>query len=83
MIDGAVQGRRAVRVAEGLQQDFSLHHTLSLFLLQALEELDPERDTYPLDVVSLVESILENPFAVLKRQVDTFGDRFGRVADSI
>jgi len=71
VIDGAVQGRRAVRVAEGLQRDFSLHHTLSLFLLQALEELDPDRDTYPLDVVSLVESILENPFAVLKRQVET------------
>lgn len=71
VLDGAVQGRRAVRVAEDLQQDFSLHHTLSLFLLQALDELDPERETYPLDVVSLVESILENPFAVLKRQVET------------
>ena len=71
VVEGAVQGRNAVRVAEDLQRDFSLHHTLSLFLLQALEELDPDRETYPLDVVSLVESILENPYAVLKRQVDT------------
>ena len=67
----AVKGRSAVRVAEDLQHDFSLHHTLSLFLLQALEELYPERDTYPFDIVSLVESILENPSAVLKRQVET------------
>lgn len=60
-----------VRVAEGLQEDFSLHQTLSLFLLQALDELDAERETYPLDVLSVVESILENPYAVLKRQVET------------
>lgn len=71
VVEGAVQGRRAVRVAEGLQREFSLHHTLSLFLLQALEALDPDQDSYALDVVSLVESILENPFAVLKRQVET------------
>ncbi len=69
VLDGAVQGRRAVRVAEDLQRDFSLHHTLSLFLLQAIEALDPDTETYPLDIVSMVESILENPFAVLKQQV--------------
>ncbi|MEM6290769.1 MAG: DUF3516 domain-containing protein [Myxococcota bacterium] len=64
-------GPRVVQVAEGLQRDFSLHQTLSLFLLEALEALDPDAETYPLDVVSMVESILENPFAVLKQQVAT------------
>lgn len=66
----AVGSRSAVVVAEGLQRDFSLHHTLSLFLVQALEELDPASPDYALQVVSLVESILENPFALLRRQVD-------------
>jgi superfamily II RNA helicase len=53
-----------------LQKDFSLHHTLSLFLLAALAELDPNAPTYTLDVITWVEAILENPKAVLIRQVD-------------
>jgi hypothetical protein len=65
-----VRGRSAVRVAEGLQRDFSLHQTLSLYLLDTLAFLDPASEDYALDVVSLVEAILENPQAVLRRQVD-------------
>lgn len=52
-------------LAPGLQHDFSLHHTLSLFLVQALPAYDPASPTYVLDVVGLVESILENPRPVL------------------
>ena len=67
-----------VAIATELQRDFSLHHTLSLFLVHILAELElvrqPEggRDapSYALDVLSLVESILENPQAVLYAQVD-------------
>lgn len=62
--------RRCVRVSPELQRDFSLHHTLSLYLLDALGQLDPEQPGYALDVLSLVESILENPRAVLVRQLD-------------
>ena len=32
-----------VRVAPGLQRDFSLHHTLSLYLVETLPKLDPDR----------------------------------------
>lgn len=57
-------------LAGGLQRDFSLNHTLSLYLLQALEALDPNSETFAPDVLSLVEAILENPQVVLFRQVD-------------
>ncbi|HVZ71891.1 MAG TPA: DUF3516 domain-containing protein [Polyangia bacterium] len=65
----AVRGR-VVEVSGELQKDFSLNQTLSLYLLEALEALDKESPTYALDVLTLVESILENPDAVLFRQLD-------------
>jgi superfamily II RNA helicase len=55
----------AVRVSQGLQRDFSLHHTLALYLVDALFMLDPQAEDYALDVVSLSESILEDPRAIL------------------
>jgi superfamily II RNA helicase len=65
----AVRGR-VVEVSGDLQRDFSLNHTLSLYLLEALGMLDRESPTYALDVLTLVESILENPDVVLFRQLD-------------
>lgn len=59
-----------VRVSPELQRDFSLHHTLSLYLLDALAQLEPSSPDFAFDVLSLVESILENPRAVLLRQLD-------------
>src|SRR3954471_17076705 len=61
---------RAVEINDELQLDFSLHHTLSLFLVDALERLDREAPTYALDVLTLVESIVENPDVVLRKQLD-------------
>jgi superfamily II RNA helicase len=57
-----------VRVAETLQHNFSLHHSLSLYLVAALELLDPRSPDYALDLVTLLESILENPEVVLRAQ---------------
>src|SRR4051812_25526738 len=57
-------------VAEHLQSDFSIHHTLGLWLLDTLPRLDPTTETYALDVLTLVESILENPTPVLWAQLD-------------
>ena len=59
-----------VVVAEDLQWDFSLHQALSLFALSALEELDPASPTYAVDALTVVESILEDPDVILRRQVD-------------
>jgi superfamily II RNA helicase len=59
-----------VRVAPGLQRDFSLNQTLSLYLLDTLPKLDPQSENYALDVLTLVESILESPQVVLYAQLD-------------
>jgi superfamily II RNA helicase len=66
---GSGTGTRA-RVSDDLQRDFSLHHTLSLYLLETLGLLDVESDTHDLDVLTLIESILENPNVILQRQLD-------------
>ncbi|MBW2388183.1 MAG: DUF3516 domain-containing protein [Deltaproteobacteria bacterium] len=57
-----------VRVSEDLQPDFSLHHALSLYLVEALEALRSEGAERALDLLGLVESILENPRALLIAQ---------------
>jgi len=62
--------RFRVRVSPELQDDFSLHHTLSLYLIDAIHALDPADPDYALDVVSLVEAILENPRPILFAQED-------------
>jgi superfamily II RNA helicase len=59
-----------VRVAEDLQRDFSLNQTLSMYLVDTVERLDKASETYALDLLSLVESILENPRVVLLAQLD-------------
>ena len=70
LIRGGANGRARVQVTPGLQRDFSLNHTLSLYLLAALESLDRTAETYALDVLTLVESILEDPDVVLYSQLN-------------
>jgi len=59
-----------VTVDEDLQVDFSLFHNLSLFLIEAIEGLDADNPEHALDLLSLVESVLEDPTIVIRRQVD-------------
>ncbi len=61
---------RLVRVTVDLQIDFALNQPLSPFVLEAVEHLDRDSETYPLDVLSVVESVLENPGTVLRAQLD-------------
>jgi superfamily II RNA helicase len=67
-----IEGYRGAyaRPAPGLQRDFSVFHTLALYLLDTLPKIPAERETYALDVLSMVESILENPDPVLWKQLD-------------
>jgi superfamily II RNA helicase len=58
-----------VRVSGELQRDFSLNQTLALYLVDTLERLDPASESYALDVLTLVESIVENPMVVLLAQL--------------
>jgi superfamily II RNA helicase len=57
-----------VVINDDLQRDFSMHHSLSLYLVEALEMLDPSTPSYALDALSFVEAILENPGVVLDAQ---------------
>ncbi len=59
---------RTLQLALELQADFALNQPLASFALVAFELLDPESDTYSLDVLSVVESILDDPFPVLMAQ---------------
>ncbi|MEV5571623.1 DUF3516 domain-containing protein [Spirillospora sp. NPDC052269] len=61
------QGRYA-RVAVDLQEDFALNQPLSAFALAAFEILDPGSPTYALDVLSVIESTLDDPRQVLAAQ---------------
>ncbi len=59
---------RTARVHVDLQRDFSLFQTLSLYLVETLALLDLASPSYSVDLVSLAESILENPTVVLQAQ---------------
>ncbi|MBM4374284.1 MAG: DUF3516 domain-containing protein [Deltaproteobacteria bacterium] len=72
--DPCVPWRRRLQVNVDLQQDFSLHHALSLYLVEALAVLDRESPDYPLDVLSFVEAILEDPKPILGKQLDRVKD---------
>jgi len=60
-------GRRYVLTVD-LPDDFALNQELAHFALAALDVLDPEAETYALDVVSVVEAVLEPPRQVLWAQ---------------
>jgi superfamily II RNA helicase len=64
-----------LRVNVDLQDDFSMDQTLSLYVIETLPLLDAESSAYALDVLTLVESILENPELILRRQLDRIRDR--------
>jgi len=61
---------RKLRVNIELQDDFSLHQALSLYLIDTLPLLDRESPDYPFNVLTLCESIVEDPDQILRRQVD-------------
>ncbi len=74
LVDAGIVGvdaetRRPI-VHVDLQEDFSLHHALSLWLIDALARLDPQAPTHALDVLTLVESILEDPDYILRQQLE-------------
>ncbi len=58
-----------------LPDDFALDQPLSPFLLAALELLDPESETYALDVISMAEATLEDPWQSLRAQQRGARDR--------
>ena len=70
---------RIVRLTVDLQQDFALNQPLSTFALAAFELLDPESPSYALDMVSVVESTLDDPRQILAAQQNKArGEAVGR-----
>ncbi|MFC7387965.1 DEAD/DEAH box helicase [Sphaerisporangium rhizosphaerae] len=63
------QGRMA-RLTVDLQEDFALNQALATFALAAFELLDAESPVYPLDIVSIVESTLDDPRQILHAQLN-------------
>jgi superfamily II RNA helicase len=59
---------RIVRLTVDLQFDFALNQPLSPFALAAIDLFDMESPSYPLDVVSIIESTVDDPRPVLSQQ---------------
>jgi superfamily II RNA helicase len=59
---------RLVEIDYELQENFALNQPLAPFLIHALPQLDREDENYPLAVLALVESVLDQPFPILLAQ---------------
>nr|WP_282440039.1 DEAD/DEAH box helicase [Corynebacterium simulans] len=59
---------RPYHLVRELPRDFALNQPLGPFALAALTLLDPESETYTLDVISVFEAILDDPRQVLVAQ---------------
>ncbi len=67
---------RKLRINVELQDDFSLNQTLALYCIDTLGSIDTTAEDYSLKVLSLVESILEDPDIILRKQLDKLkGDK--------
>lgn len=60
-LDAPDEDGRNVRLSVDMPENFALTNPLSSFAVAAFEILDPDSATYPLDVVSILESTLEDP----------------------
>ncbi len=57
-----------IRLTVDLQANFALNQPLSPFALAVFELLDPASPTYALDMVSILESTLDDPRPILSQQ---------------
>ena len=64
-----------LRVNIELQDDFSMDQVLSLYLLETIPLMDPQAPDYALVLLTLVESILEDPDIILRKQLDKVKDQ--------
>ncbi|ALA67284.1 DEAD/DEAH box helicase [Corynebacterium lactis RW2-5] len=68
VVENSHEGKCRPALTMELQRDFALNQPLSPFALAALELLDPDKPDYALDVISVFESILEDPRPLLVAQ---------------
>lgn len=73
-------GESAIAFAREVPGDFALNSPLAPFALAGLDLLDRESQDYALDVVSVVESVQENPMQVLYAQErEARGEAIGKM----
>ena len=64
-----------LRVNVELQEDFSMDQALSLYLLDTIPLMDPQAPDFALVLLTLVESIVEDPDIILRKQLDRVKDQ--------
>lgn len=64
-----------VVIDEKLQEDFSIDRSLGLWMVAAIDALDPAHPDHALDLVSLVEAVQDHPHPVLRAQVSALKGR--------
>jgi hypothetical protein len=69
-LDAPEPDGRRYRLTVDLPPDFALNQELSTFALAAIELLDPASDSYPVDVVSVIEATLDDPRQILAAQLN-------------
>jgi hypothetical protein len=72
---GRGEGEQKLRVNVALQDDFSMDQELSLYLLETIPLIDPEQPDYAMVLLTLVESIVEDPAIILRKQLDRVKDQ--------
>ena len=73
--EGRREGGPKLRVNVELQEDFSMDQALSLYLLDTIPLVDPQQPDYALILLTLVESIIEDPDIILRKQLDRVKDQ--------
>jgi len=73
LLTSAPAGQK-IRVNIELQEDFSMDQALSLYLLDTIPLVDPQQLDYALILLTLVESIVEDPDIILRKQLDRVKD---------
>jgi superfamily II RNA helicase len=64
-----------VKLNMELQDDFTLNQALATYMIEAIQQLDREDPSYPLNVISLAEAIVEDPAQVIRKQVAKAKDK--------
>jgi superfamily II RNA helicase len=64
-----------LRVNVELQEDFSMDQALSLYLHDTIPLMDPQAPDFALVLLTLVESIVEDPDIILRKQLDRVKDQ--------
>jgi len=67
-VGGGIGGSATIRLTVDLQANFALNQPLSPFALAVFDLLEPESPTYALDMISVLESTLDDPRPVISQQ---------------